>query len=259
MLAVANKYQGKPIAFIAVNSGNSPRTVAKYLNENQVFWPTIVDPDRLFEQAVGMSNPISLKNIWQFRGIDATGSLKPIGSGNLEQEIDSMLAEASWNVDPESIPAELQETWLAVEFGNFAAASKTLNRSLKSRKPETKAAADSLNAFVQTQLQNSLARAADQRESGEEWLAFKAYTEIEQKFEGFEIPDLELEQVLRELKISETVKTELAAHKELTSVGRLIAKSGPEKAVSKLKRLIDKYPNTEAAQSAQQMLGDAGK
>ena len=79
MLAVANENQGKPIAFIAVNSGKSHADVAKYLRRNKINWPTIVDSDRGFEKTAGVGE-ISLKNIWQVFVIDPDGKFRRAGS-----------------------------------------------------------------------------------------------------------------------------------------------------------------------------------
>lgn len=206
-----------------------------------------------------MNNQISLQNIWQFRTIDSEGNLRAVNSNNLEQGIERVLADASWNVDPQSIPPQMQDTWLAVEFGNFAAVAKGLNRSLKSKRPATKSAAEALDAFVQSQLQIRLATAATKRESGEGWSAYKAYLAIAQKFDGFEMSDIDLEEVLDELKMNKTVKTEMEAQKQLLGAHKQAAKSGFKKVIGRLRKIIEKYPQTEAAETAQRLLSTNGE
>ena len=106
MLAVANKYQGKPIVFIAVNSGTTTSAVASYLREHNITWPTIVDSGRQFEIAAGVGE-ISLQNIINYRVLNADGTLSQ--GRSLDDAANRALATAAWNVDPETIPDALQE------------------------------------------------------------------------------------------------------------------------------------------------------
>ena len=66
MLAVARKFKGKPIFFIAVSSGTPKATVASYARRNRIRWPVIVDSDRRVEQTCGVPT-VSLSNIYQMR------------------------------------------------------------------------------------------------------------------------------------------------------------------------------------------------
>ena len=137
-MAVANKYQGEPIVFIAVNSGNNASKVASYLKKNGVTWPTIVDPARRFEAVAG-TGEISLNNIRGHRVLDAEGILKP--SFGLEPSAKMAMTTAKWNVDPEGFPDSLKGCWQAIEFGDFVSEAKVLQRALKSKKTEVQNAA----------------------------------------------------------------------------------------------------------------------
>jgi hypothetical protein len=253
-LAVADKYQGKPIAFIAINSGNSPQEVAKYLRTNGVSWPTIVDPNRVFEKSSDVGE-ISLQNIWQFRTLDSEGRLQRANDTDLETSIDRVLAGAAWNVDPTTIPESLQKAWFAVEFGNYAAAAKELNRALSSRNQEIKAAAESLNNYVQKQLSDQLAAADQSFQDGHAWAAYKAYTKIENTFEGYQF-EVDIEERLDKLKDDAGVKSELDAFKQLESVRKqnINSPAAYKRAVAKLQQIVKEYALTEAAEAARQML-----
>ena len=115
-MAVANKYQGEPIVFIAVNSGNNASKVASYLKKNGITWPTIVDSARKFE-GMAATGEISLNRISGYRVLDADGSLK--SSAGLEYSAKLALTNAKWNIDPEGFPDSLISCWQAIEFGDF--------------------------------------------------------------------------------------------------------------------------------------------
>ena len=227
--------------------------VASYLAKNKVNWPAIVDTNRQFEKTV-FKNPISLSNTWQNYAIDAKGNFISVGSSGLKQQLERVVAGASWNVEPSEISKDLQGAWHAVEFGNFSNASKAIQKGLKSRKEETKVSAEKLNEFVQSKLTPAAANAASLKESQKEWEAYKAYAELEAKFTGYFDESLNVKEIVKELKSSENVKLELAALKQLQNASRAAEKSGFAKATGRLEQLIKKYPDTEAARTAQTLL-----
>jgi hypothetical protein len=78
MYAVAKKFEGEPVVFIAVNSGNSRDEVAQYAKGVDLPWPVIVDPTREFEK-LWLDNEISLQNIHQL-GIILPSGQKTMGN-----------------------------------------------------------------------------------------------------------------------------------------------------------------------------------
>jgi len=149
----------------------------------------------------------------------------------------------------------MKPLWSMVEYGNFAMASKMLNKSLKSKKPEVKAAADSLNEYVQSRLQPALSEASQHKAAERQWEAYKAYSEIKEKFDGYEMADLDLDKVMRDLKSQQQVKDELLAMKKLQALSRKAAKSGVDKKMmNRLEKFIESYPGTDAAGSATRLL-----
>jgi len=249
-LAVANKYQGEPIVFIAINSGNSISDVAAYLNKNNINWPTIVDSARLFEQEVGVGE-VSLDNIMCYRVRNADGTVTPLG--NLADSATQAMRTAQWNVDPTSIPDSLKECWMAVEFGDFASASRTLQRSLKSKKPEIQTAAETLNEFVQGKLAAMLEVATTAKSEGDDWLAFKTFQEFQVRFKGYDV-ETDVDAELETLASSEAVKAQIAAAKQLTSAMKQLNRSGLQRVAKRLEKLVEKYPGSEAAEQAQALL-----
>ena len=230
------------------------KEVSDYLRRNKVMWPTIVDSQRMFEK-VSLRDEVSLKNIWQFRTINSEGEIKIASSSALDKAINGVLEDASWNIDPEAMPPALLETWRAVEFGNFRAAASGVKKALRSSTPEIKAAGDQLNEYVQEQVNPLLAVASEAKEQDNLWLAYKTYSQIDAAFGGYEL-ETDPRPILKTLKKESAVVDELAALKLLDAVRRrnVTTESAYKAAVLRLKKIIDKYPDTEAARTAGEML-----
>jgi hypothetical protein len=200
---------------------------------------------------------VSLNAIMQVRIITAQGRMTRDNPRDLEKAADRALQGASWNVEPSGIPAALIRTWLAVEFGNYPAASASLKKNLKSRKAETKAAAEKLQAYVQLKLDEQLQSAAADLEEGRKWEAYKAYTSIRQSFKGYEIPD-EVVRRAKTLTADRSVKAERTALKRFQSARQkvLSAKSvaSRKRGLGTLKKIIADSPETDAASQAKALL-----
>ena len=240
-----------------MNSGNDSRSVARYLSSNKVSWPTIVDTNRQFEKAA-IKSEISLSNIWKTCLVDGEGNLQYCSSSPelMKKSVDSVLETASWNIDPELIPADLKEAWAAIEFGNYPVAAKTVQRALRSRNEETQAGAEALNDFVQSKIEPLATSAAEMQDNEKPWEAYKVYKELDAKFAGYFEDSLNPKKILTELKSIEQVKNELSAMKVLQNASATAARSGFKKVVGRLTKLIDKYPGTEAAETAQKLLSE---
>ncbi|MBT6156280.1 MAG: hypothetical protein HOL01_13025 [Planctomycetaceae bacterium] len=256
MLAVASKFQGKPIAFIAVNSGTPRGSVASYLRQNRVTWPTIVDADRSFETRCGVPT-ISLKSIWQIRIVSPDGQMTFGNPNDLQATAERALVGAKWNIDPAEIPKLLQPSWAAVEFGNYSAAAVSLKRYLKARKPEDNAAAERLQEYVVDKLDEQVELAATALKDERNWDAYKAYNSIQITFRGFEVP-ADIAQNIKTLRKDDAVKLELAALKRLKAASRSVARAktptARERGLKSLQRIIDDQPETEAAAQAKSLL-----
>ena len=254
LLAVASKYQGKPVAFIAVNSGNTKKEVAAYISRHKVPWPTIVDSGRMFEK-VSLSKEISLKNIGQYRTINSEGEIGYASSGDLDKAITGLLDDASWNIDPEGFPKSMMATWRAIEFGNFQSAASGVKKATRNSNPEMKAAGDKLNEYVQKQIAELLTVASEAQEQDDLWMAYTTYSQVKDSFKGYQM-ETDLLPILKKLKKEPTVINELAAKKLLDAVRRrsVTSKSAYKAAVVRLKKIVEKYPKTEAARLAGEML-----
>lgn len=252
-MAVADKYEGEPIVFIAVNSGNDKVSVSKYLKKNKIGWPTIVDYDRAFEKMADVGE-VSLRNIWQFATVNAEGEIRR-SANDPEKAAQRVLKDAKWNVDLKLIPPALQAEWKAVEFGDYSKAARGLKRASNSSKPELKAGADVLMDYVSEKMNGLVTEADEARESDEVWIAYKKYSQAKEVFAGYDLPEEALEH-WKELKSNKKVKSEISAEKQLASAGRIAAKSGVRRVIGKLKKLIEQHPDTEAAAVAQKVLDE---
>ena len=225
------------------------------MRKHRISWPVIVDPDRSFEAACDVGD-ISLTNIWQAKVITAEGGLVSANANELDQAAERALDGAKWDVDPTKMTAELQAAWQQIEFGNFAPAAPALKRFLRSRKQEIKDAATLLSSYVDEQLQSRLEAAAEADAAKNSWKAFKTLTELEQRFKGYEQPRNVATDLTR-LEKTEDVKNQLAAYRKLTQAqkaARSSSNSSRKRAGQMLQKVIEEFPDTDAANAAQEML-----
>lgn len=259
MLASAKKFEGKPIVFIAVNSGNSRNEVEGYLRDVGCNWPTIVDEDRSFEKAVGVPE-VSLQNIYQMRLILADGRVMVGNSGDFEGMANKALEGAKWKVDPADIPLALKPAWQGIEMGSYASAAALVKKSLTSPKADVKAAAEKLNDAVKDRIEGLMTAAKKAEEAGQKWPAYKSYSSIAADFKGYDIP-ADVAAKVKELSGDTAVKTELAAFKTLEGAKKSLGATSAvarKRGVNQLEKLVADQGTTEAAQEAKSILTHVG-
>jgi thiol-disulfide isomerase/thioredoxin len=253
MYAEAKKFDGKPVVFIAINSGNPRPAVEQYGREVGLRWPTIVDTDRALEAAADIGT-VSLQNIYQAKLLMPDGSLAGASFNDIEGSVNRALADAKWRVDPAEIPEALKAAWLQIEFGQFAAAAPLVKKQLNAANPTIKTAAEKLQAALANELATQLEAAKRARDTASKWEAYKAFAAIGTRFKGLDIP-AEANAALQELTADGSVRTELAAKTQWESIERVLAGGGLNKATAgRLERLTKQFPGTEAAAKAQAVL-----
>ncbi len=253
--SAAKQFEGQPIVFIAVNSGNPRFEVEQYAREVGLKWPVIVDPTRQFEQLCEIQE-ISLQNIHQLGMILPDGHFQRGDWDDIPGSAKKALADAKWKVDPAGIPQSLKAAWTAVEFGNPAAAATAVKKGLHSPKPDIQEAAGKLHEAVQTEAQESLTLADQWLEGNQPWEAYKVYSGVKERFGAYDLPT-DVAARLKELEGDAKVKNEVAANKALEAAAKLLkstSSSSQRSAVTRLKKLVTDYANTEAAAQAQQYL-----
>jgi peroxiredoxin len=253
--AEAKKYEGKPILFIAVNSGTSRFEVEQYAREVGLKWPVIVDSTRQFETLCDVGE-ISLQNIHQLGMIMPNGQFKKGNWDDIPGSADKALADAAWKVDPAGIPQALRAAWLAVEFGNPASAATAVKKGLNSPKADIQEAAGKLHESVQTEVQEHLSLADQWLEGKQKWEAYKIYDGVKERFGGYDLPT-DVAAKMKELEADSKVKNEITAGKALDAAAKLLrnaSASSQRSAVTRLKKLVMDFGDTEAAAQAQQFL-----
>lgn len=259
LLATARKYSDEPVLFIAVNSGTPRGEIESYVKDCRITWPIIVDPGREFEKAAGLRE-ITLQNIYQAKAILPDGSLVPGSFSNIEGTVDAALKTAAWKVSPKDVPASLKGAWLDVELGHYSAAAAAIKKSLNSGKADVKAGAEKLNEAVSKERDGQLAEAKEALEADEKWKAYTLFTQVAEKFKGFEIPD-DVEKSRKSLASDAAVRDEIAALRQYESaIKQLSSAAAPQRkrGITALEKLVKDKPETEAARKAQAALDKAG-
>src|SRR5436190_17656623 len=258
---LANKYQGQPVVFIAVNSGVSPAEVQQYARDVKLSWPIIVDPTRQFEKQ-WLDQEISLQNIHQCELILPSGRKGNGRWNDLEASVKEALEGASWKIDPKTIPQALMPTWQAVELGNYAAAATLLKKGLVTKNAEVKEAANRVHAFVQEQLKSATQAAANAKKDGDAWRAYQLYSGITSTFAGYDLlPEIAATQ--KELASDAKVKQQLDAAKALDGIRKALPTARTEAArkriVTRLQQLVTQCPDSDAATEAGRLLNDSAQ
>ncbi len=259
LIKTAKEFEGKPIVFIAVNSGSSRQEIEQYVRQTRIPWPVVVDPSCAFEKAVGV-NEISLQNIHQVQLLMPNGKFQPGSWSDIKGAAEKALANASFKVDPQGIPPALKSAWADVEFGRYSKAAASIKRSLNSSDAQTKAAAEQLNAYIQSEIETKLKAAAKAKTDNETWTAYQLYQTVLEQFGNYDVPS-DARSEVKQLARTTEVREELARQKQLElAVKQLrgrsltlrkrgfaslkrIAESGTGDAAEKAKALLSQLEN----------------
>ncbi|MBL8827912.1 MAG: TlpA family protein disulfide reductase [Planctomycetaceae bacterium] len=260
MQATAKKFEGQPVVFIAVNSGNNRAAVQTYVREVGLTWPVIVDPDRSFEKQHGVDN-ISLQNIYQARYITADGKARNGSWSEIEGTINQALTGARWKVDPKQIPPALRDAWLAIEFNNYAGAGMTVKKSLSASKYDVKEGANALLSVVQKEIDADAASFQQAVDAQQAWKACEIADQMAVTYRGFDLP-LELVKSRKQLSADPQVKAAQVALKGLEAARRQLASNNDaarKNGTATLEKIGQDFPGTRLAEQAQNILQGGGK
>lgn len=248
LLEIAQKYEGQPVLFVAVNSGSPRQQIEQYARRNKINWPILLDPDRSFESQSGVGE-ISLQNIYQVRGLSGDGEFTPSRGGEIAEVAEAIASSGKWHVDPKEIPAALQPAWQAVEFGNFSAAAQMLKKNAASPKEDIKEAVAKLQGVVDAEIEGGLKRAAEAKESGKTWVAYKELGTLQTRFKGYTLP-ASVAADIKDLKNDEQIKKELNAAKAFDTLKQKVSggKFPPKSVRAQMEKFLEQYPGTEAAE-----------
>ncbi len=255
LIESANKFEGQPVVFIAVNSGTNRSTIENYVRQVKCPWPILLDPTRDFEKACGVKE-ISLQNIYQARYAQPDGTLLTGNSASMEETATKALVNAKWKLDPTEVPDSLKPTWIAVETGNYKGLAVQLKKSQAAGKPEAKEAAKKLMEIVQQELDDQVAAIKTAQESGNTWTAFQLCNQLPVRFAGFELPK-EIATLKKDLMKDPKVKAGQTALKSLDGARKLLSSGNPvlqKKAVASLEQIVSDFPDTDLSRMAQSLI-----
>ncbi|MCA8996041.1 MAG: TlpA family protein disulfide reductase [Planctomycetaceae bacterium] len=253
LYALAKKYEGQPVVFIAVNSGNAPATVQQYAREVRLGWPVIVDLTRQFEKQADVGE-ISLQNIMQIGAINGHGRFRHMSYTEPEKAVEFALQNSAWKVPPEEIPSSLRQAWLAIELGEYTSAGQAVSRALKSRQSDIREPAQKLHSAVMTAAQPQLETARKALEVGENWTAYRNFAEVANTYAGFDLPD-DVKDNLEKLVDDEQVQHEVKAMEALSLVEKALPNQRAKRGnLNRLEEIVENYPGTSAAEQAKEYI-----
>ncbi len=251
----ARAYEREPILFAAVNSGSTKPDVEAYARSVGLTWPIIVDQDRSFEQKADIIE-ISLQNVMQVAYLTPDGDLRHGSWAEIEATVDRALTGAKWNVDPADMPADLLPAWRSLEFCRFTDARPAIAKGLTSRKPDLKAAAQKLSAFVESRSERDLEAAAKSAADGNKLRAYQRYTAAAETYAGYPAGD-KAAAARRDLGKDPALRKEVTAMKQFAKQRELATSTKPavrEKARAAIQKIIDGQPDSEAARQGREFL-----
>jgi hypothetical protein len=255
MYEAARKFEGRPIVFIAVNSGNPRAAVEQYAREVDLKWPVIVDADRSLEAAAGVGQ-ISLQNIYQMRLILPNGSITNGDWNNIEGSAERALKGAKWKIDPTGLSPQLKPAWMALELGDTPGASQMLKKLRPSAKGDVKESLAKLDAAVASEIESLVAEGKAAMTSGNKLAAYKACDQLLERYGGFALP-AGLEEKRKDLAADPGVKAALAAAGMLANAKKQLASGSPlgkKRVAAILERIIKDSPESDAGLEAKELL-----
>lgn len=257
---LANEYDGKPIVFIAVNSGTEPRVLKRYLAQQRVKWPVIHDYDRSLENVMGVPKLTLEGEVFAVKYVSGAGSLADGKGADFAATAEAALKGAEWRVDPASLPPKLLVAWKAIELGDFSSAARAVTQAADSKDKSIKAGAEKLLSAVEEEVKAEATEAQQALSDGEDWKAYRTLTTISERYDGYDLPLIErAESKSKELSKSTKVKGELSAARLLDKAIALGSKGTAgaiKRAKGQLQHLIANHPDTEAAVRAQDILAN---
>lgn len=256
MLDAAKKFDGQPVIFIAVNSGNPKQKIQGYLSQVKVPWPIVVDTSRDFEKASGIFQPVNETNTSQFRYITPDGEIHTGLDADLEDIAEKAVEGAAWKVEPSTMPDALKATWTAVEIGNYKGLAANIKKFSASSKSDVKEAAAKLMEVIQKEIDDQLAKVKEAQEAENTFHAYELVNDVTERFSGFELPK-DIATLKKDLAKDAKVKAGLAATKNLEVARKQLSGSNANaktKSKAALEKIIADFPDTNLALQAKQLL-----
>lgn len=241
------QFADKPVAFIAVSSGNSRSDIAGYAKETKFEWPILIDEHRETESQFGFK--ISLQNIMQWVMFDPDGNRV---QGSVEDEVKALSSKATWIFEGITVPEKLKAIAHDIEFGMFDPAIGDLATVAQKGSKDLQEPAKAMFEKVRALATQGLEKAKTLETDGRKYAAYVEFARIAAWFRRTEY-EKPASAAMAELKKDKEVQEEIAAKLLLDQAKALLAsskKSDRDSAPGLLAVLAKKYPNSEAAKEA---------
>ncbi|MDB5174529.1 MAG: hypothetical protein JWN51_3302 [Phycisphaerales bacterium] len=250
---LVEQYKDKPVKFIAIDPGHPINDSIAYTKETKLVMPVYPDPLRVMEGRWG--EHISLRNIYQFKVIDAEGN---VAAQRLE-DIPAIVAKATWKYKDKGYNAKLNPAIDAFEWNQYVAGMRLLKPLLKDRNKAVVDDAQKLLADIKTEVEQWKAD-ADKAAEDKPIEAYDLYTHVAAVLAGDELGK-SVEEPLKKLKANKAVKDELGARLMFEQVAGVMSKAKSEQkaTVAQFCRSIaKKYPGTPTSEKATALATELG-
>ncbi|MEM9352868.1 MAG: redoxin domain-containing protein [Planctomycetota bacterium] len=244
-----------PVLFVGVISGRSRADVRSYVRKNKVDWPVIVDEDRSFEAASGDVS-INLNSIVDVRVVQPDGSYTWGWWNDIPKTVEHAAKGAAWKFEHDRFPEEFRPVVRRLEFGDYLSAAPAIRSGLKSDSKGLKKTAGYMQQFVEHKMRASIARQTRPLSETDDYGRYLALESVSNRFAPHKLPQAEAEQ-LEKLQKLPAVASEVTARKVVDAAQPLLSNPDPRKqakAVTRLRRVIDRHPNTRAAADAEALI-----
>ncbi len=255
IMEAVDQHAQAPVLFIGVISGRSRADVRSYVRKNKVDWPVIVDEDRSFEAASGDVS-IDLNRIVDVRVVQPDGSYTWGWSNDIPKTVEHASMGGDWKFEHERFPEEFRPAVRRLEFGDYLSAAPAIRAGLKSDSKSLQKTAGYMQQYVEHQMRASIARHTQSLGETDHYGRYLALASTSERFTPHKLPQAEADE-LEELRKLPAVAGEVTARKIVDAALPLLSNPDPKKqakAVTRLKRVVERHPGTQAAADAETLI-----
>ena len=245
------KYIGKPVVFIAVNSGNPRAAVEDHARSTKFEWPILVDELRETEGNYGRK--ISLSCIYWYFVVAPDGAYREFGADQnaAESRIEELLPGARTLLQGIDVPNELRLAANRLEAGQMGEPVRDLFRALGKNDSAVSEAAHRMYLRILPLGESRLKRSKDLQAAGDAIAAFDGFTRLMRDFPGTPLAE-EAQKGVEGLRQEKEVRAELKARRLLDQARSILemgkrARPQARAILESLSRSSLEIPSVEAA------------
>ncbi len=256
--ALVKAFQDKPVKFLAVMAHSSVVDATGYQAKNGLTMPIFADNLNLMQKRYGFE--ISLKNIWQYRVVDATGK---VAEYNMTEEAINKVVGMSnpkWKYRSENDDAKVLPTLDLLEMAQYSSAAKQLAPLRKSTKKPIAEAANRVIDSLKTEAEEWKAEAEKAAEE-EPVKAYDLYTRISTVLAGDALAK-DAAEAKKKLATNKVIVAELAARKAFDPIMTTLVRTPPEQKkllAQQIQTFLKKHKDTPTGEKAEALLKELDK